>query len=189
MAPMLPPSHESPAGLVIPEPQWYCLRSQPKHEHIAAAHLRQSPGLEVFCPRVRIQRKTQRGLKWFVEAMFPNYLFARFDLTENQTLVRYSPGISGIVRFGQHIEPVPAESIRELTEFLGGEDIKTLSFEIAEGDEVAIVSGPLTGQQGVVTKLLPARERVRVLLEFLGNTREIELGLLAVFRQAVKTHT
>ncbi len=189
MTPMLPPDRENPAGPDTPEPQWYCLRSQPKHEHIAAAHLRQSPGIEVFCPRVRIQRKTQRGLKWFVEAMFPNYLFARFDLTENQTMVRYSPGISGIVRFGQHIAPVPAEAIRDLNEFLGGEDIKTLSFELAEGDEVAIVDGPLAGQEGIITKLLPARERVRVLLEFLGNTREIELGLLAVFRQAVKTRT
>ena len=35
-------------------PQWYCLRSQPKHEHIAAAQLRRSMGIEVFCPRVRI---------------------------------------------------------------------------------------------------------------------------------------
>jgi len=184
MVAMLSSHPENPA---LPEPdgpQWYCLRSQPKHEHIAAARLRQTPGIEVFCPRVRIQRKTQRGLKWFVEAMFPNYLFARFDLKESQTMVRYSHGVSSIVHFGQRITPVPAASIEALAEFLGGEDIKTLSFALAEGDEVAIVSGPLTGQEGVVTKLLPARERVRVLLEFLGNTREIELGLLAVFRQA-----
>jgi transcriptional antiterminator RfaH len=184
MSAMLSPSPENPALSDAGGPQWYCLRSQPKHEHIAAARLRLSPGVEVFCPRVRIQRRTQRGLKWFVEAMFPNYLFARFDLTESQTMVRYSHGVSGIVHFGRHIAPVPAASIEELSEFLGGEGIKTLSFPIAEGDEVAIVSGPLAGQEGVVTRLLPARERVRVLLEFLGNTREIELGLLAVFRQA-----
>jgi len=165
-------------------PQWYCLRSQPKHEHIAAAHLRREAGLEVFCPRVRLQRRTQRGLKWFVEAMFPNYLFARFDLTTSKSLVRYSPGVSGLVHFGEQILPVPAAAIEELASFLGGDDIRTLEFPLVEGDEVAIVSGPLTGQEGVVTKLLPARERVRVLLEFLGNTHEIELGLLAVFRSA-----
>ena len=178
---MLSPTSED---ALATEPHWYCLRSQPKHEHIAAAHLRQTPGIEVFCPRVRIQRRTQRGLKWFVEAMFPNYLFARFALREHQTMVRYSPGVSGIVHFGQHIAPVRAEAIEELNDFLGGESIKTLSFALAEGDEVAVVAGPLAGQEGVITKLLPARERVRVLLEFLGNTREVELSLLAVFRQA-----
>jgi len=99
MAAMPAPTFNNPPE--ITEPLWYCLRSQPKHEHIAAAHLRQTPGIEVFCPRIRIQRKTRRGLKWFVEAMFPNYLFARFDRTQNQTLVRYSPGISGIVHFGE----------------------------------------------------------------------------------------
>ena len=176
--------HHQPA-----DPQWYCLRSRPKHEHIAAAHLRQFSGMDVFCPRVRIQRKTIRGLKWFVEAMFPNYLFARFSLSESQTIVHYSPGISGIVRFGQHISPIPSSSILELREFLGDEGIKTLQFELAEGDGVSIVDGPLTGQDGVITKLLPARDRVRVLLEFLGNTREVELGLLAVFRHTKPTGT
>ena len=189
MVTMLSPSPENPALSEPAGPQWYCLRSQPKHEHIAAARLRQSQGVEVFCPRVRIHRRTVRGLKWFVEAMFPNYLFARFDLTESQTMVRYSPGVSGIVHFGRHIAAVPAGAIEELSRFIGGDDIKTLSFDLAEGDEVTIVSGPLTGQEGVVTKLLPARERVRVLLEFLGNTREIELGLLAVFRQATAVRT
>jgi transcriptional antiterminator RfaH len=163
------------------ELQWYCLRSQPKHEHIAAARLRRELGIEVFCPRVRLQRRTQRGLKWFVEAMFPNYLFARFDLTSNQTRVRYSPGISDLVHFGRQIAPVPAAAIEELAGFIGGEEIRTLECPLAEGADVAVISGPLTGQEGVITKILPARARVRVLLEFLGDPREIELGLMAVF--------
>jgi transcriptional antiterminator RfaH len=166
------------------EPQWFCLRSQPKHEHIAAAHLRRELGIEVFCPRVRLQRRTQRGLKWFVEAMFPNYLFARFDLTSSQTRVRYSPGISDIVHFGRHIAPVAASAIEELAGFLGSEDIRTIEIPLTEGEDVTVVSGPLSGQEGIITKILPARERVRVLLEFLGNAREIELGLLAVFPSA-----
>ena len=38
------------------EARWYCLRTKPKHEHIAAAHVRLCEGVEVYCPRVRIQR-------------------------------------------------------------------------------------------------------------------------------------
>ncbi|HXO97259.1 MAG TPA: transcription termination/antitermination NusG family protein, partial [Chthoniobacterales bacterium] len=59
------------------ESAWYCLRAQPKREHIAAAHLRILQGVTVFCPRIRFQRATQRGLVWVTEAMFPGYLFAR----------------------------------------------------------------------------------------------------------------
>ena len=58
---------------------WFCLRAQPKREHIAAACLRQNSEVEVFCPRVRFRKHTNRGPVWFVESMFPGYLFARFD--------------------------------------------------------------------------------------------------------------
>ena len=59
--------------------QWFCLKAQTKREHIAADHVRQIPGTAVFLPRVRFQRKTVRGLAWFTEALFPGYVFARFN--------------------------------------------------------------------------------------------------------------
>ena len=179
MAEMLSPTDET-----LDMPRWYCLRTQPKHEHIAAAQLRRALGIEVFCPRVRLQKRTRTGLKWFVEALFPNYLFARFPLRENHARVRYSPGVSGIVQFGERFASVPDEAITELTGFIGAEEVKTVAFEIAEGDEVEIVHGPLQGQHGLVTRLHSAQERVRILLEFLGQTREVEVSLLSVFRQA-----
>ena len=177
MTAMLSPTDED-------APRWYCLRTQPKHEHIAAAQLRRALGIEVFCPRVRLQKRTRTGLKWFVEALFPNYLFARFPLRENHARVRYSPGVSGIVQFGDRFAAVSDTAIAELTGFIGADEVKTVAFEIAEGDEVEIVSGPLQGQHGLVTRLHSAQERVRILLEFLGQTREIEVSLLSVFRQA-----
>ena len=176
----------SPTDETTPEdvPRWYCLRTQPKHEHIAAAQLRRALGIEVFCPRVRIQKNTRTGLKWFVEALFPNYLFARFPLRENHGRVRYSPGVSGILQFGERFATVTDEAIAELTGFIGADEVKTVELQLAEGDEVEIVSGPLRGQQGVVTQLRSAHERVRILLEFLGQTREVEVSLVSIFRQA-----
>ena len=165
-------------------PQWYCLRSQPKHEHIAAAQLRRSMGIEVFCPRVRIQKNTRTGLKWFVESLFPNYLFARFPLRAHHVQVRYSPGISGLVRFGDRFATVSDNAIAELLAFIGPDEVRTMAYQLTTGDDVEIVAGPLRGQHGVVTGLHAAKERVRILLEFLGQTREIEVSLTAVFRQA-----
>src|SRR5260221_5470813 len=62
-----------------PTNAWFCLRAQPKREHIAAACLPQTCEVEVFCPRLRFRKLTSRGPVWFIEAMFPGYLFARFD--------------------------------------------------------------------------------------------------------------
>jgi transcriptional antiterminator RfaH len=65
------------------------LRTLPKQEHIAAAQLRhQSSDVEVFLPRVRYRRTTRRGPAWVTEALFLNYLFARFDLVNSLRLVQ-----------------------------------------------------------------------------------------------------
>jgi len=167
-----------------PESKWYCLRSRPKHEHIAAARLRQVEGIEVFCPRVKIQRSTRRGLVWFTEALFPNYLFARFEMERWHGLVRYSQGVSGIVRFGDDVPAIPDRTLADLRTFMENTELKTVAFTIAEGDDVEIVEGPFRGQVGVVTQLLPARERVKVLLEVLGGATAVDLRLTSVFKQA-----
>jgi len=164
--------------------KWYCLRAKPKHEHIAAAHLRLCEGVEVYCPRVKIQRSTRRGLVWFTEALFPNYLFARFEMAHWQSQVRYAQGVSGIVRFGQEYPVVPDRALTDLRSFMHDAELKTVSYVLAEGDSVEIVEGPFRGQSGVVKQLLPARERVKVLLEVLGGTNEVDLRLTAVFKEA-----
>ena len=92
-------SREQPIG------SWFCLRAQPKREHIAGLCLRQFSEVEVFCPRVRIRKQTNRGPVWFVEAMFPGYLFARFDYPTLHRRVRQGPGVSGFVQFGDRLAP------------------------------------------------------------------------------------
>ena len=50
---------------------WFCLKTQPKHEKLAAQLLRAQADLEVFSPLLRFQRVTVSGKKWFEEALFP----------------------------------------------------------------------------------------------------------------------
>jgi transcription antitermination factor NusG len=44
------------------------------------------------------------------------------------------------------------------------------------GAKIKAISGIFKGDEGVVTKLVPARERVRVLFEILGRPTEVEIG-------------
>ena len=81
-------------------PAWFCVRTHPKHEHIAAASLRKDLALETFLPRMRSQRSTARGLVWFTDALFPTYLFARFPLHSSLLAVQYSRGVRAVVHFG-----------------------------------------------------------------------------------------
>ena len=44
------------------------------------------------------------------------------------------------------------------------------------GDKVKVISGLFKGDEGTVTKLVPARERVKVLFEILGRPTEVEIN-------------
>lgn len=168
----------------LEEPLWFCLKVQSKREHIVAAGLRRQLSIPCLAPRLRFRRATKRGAVWFVEAMFPGYLFAELVYATSHRAVEYASGVQHIVRFGEQIATMPASAIAAINANAGEEEIVTIDSEVAVGQAVHIVEGPLHGFEALVTQVLPARERVRVLLEFLGRTVETELSAPRVLSAA-----
>jgi transcriptional antiterminator RfaH len=123
---------------------------------------------------------TQRGPVWFVEAMFPGYLFAKFIYSTQHRAVESSHGIRGIVHFGDRLATLPENIVAALKSRVGAEEIMTLDCSIKVGQPVQIVDGPFQGLEVVVTRLLPAKERIRVLFNFLGRTVEMEVSTAKV---------
>ena len=166
------------------ERAWYCLRAQPKREHIAAASLRALDGVEVVCPRLRYRKVTRRGKIWWVEPLFPGYLLAHFALAEKQRAVSYAAGVSGILRFGESVPTVAACFVEELRAELAREEGKgeviTLQPVAEPGDQVELADGPLRGVTGTVLEVRPAEERVRIFIEFLGQAQPIDVDLYSL---------
>jgi len=117
---------------------------------------------------------------WFVEAMFPGYLFARFVYSTQHRAVESSHGVRGIVRFGQRLATLPENTIIALQSKAGAEEVVTIDSSPKIGQPVQITEGPFQGLEVVVTHLLPAKERVRVLFEFLGRSVEMEVSTAKV---------
>ncbi|MEI9897782.1 MAG: transcription termination/antitermination NusG family protein [Chthoniobacter sp.] len=90
--------------------------------------------MEVYCPRVKIQRSTRRGLVWFTEALFPNYLFARFEREHWQAMGASSPGVSGIVHSATTCPTIPEQALADLRAAMEHTEIMTVPYTIAEGD-------------------------------------------------------
>ena len=160
----------------IETPLWFCLRTQPKHEHVAATALRRQVGIACFSPRLRFRRATRRGAVWFVEAMFPGYLFAEFVYSRQCRQVEYSSGVQGVVRFGDQIATLEENTISNLRQTADEDEVVTFDPDLQIGQPVRIAEGPLQGLEALVTHLLPAKERIRVLLEFLGRSVEAEVS-------------
>ena len=157
------------------EHAWYCLRTQPKHEHIAAASLGKRLGIKTFLPRISLERGTRRGVKRVIEPLFPCYLFVYCELSSQSEAIRYTTGVSGLVHFGTRIPPVPTPVVEELRECFDSEDPLSVADRLRPGAEVVVGEGPFLGARGIVVRLLPARERVQILLEFLGRSTVAEV--------------
>jgi transcriptional antiterminator RfaH len=156
------------------EKAWYCARTKPKHEHIAAANLLKNLQLEVFNPRLKLERATQRGLIKCIEPLFPCYLFVQCS-SKDCNDIRYVSGISTLVHFGQTIPTVPDQVIHDLRECFDAEEPLPVEDCLLPGTEITLAEGTFQGFPATVLRTLPARQRVQVLLEILGRPTVVEV--------------
>lgn len=154
---------------------WYSARTKPKHEHIAAASLRKNLGLEVFSPRLRLEKLTRRGLVSVTEPLFPCYIFVRCVLEEQFNEIQHTVGVNRLVSFGGKIPEVADGVITELRDCFEYDEIIQVDKNLRPGDEVTVAGGAFAGMSAYVLKSLPAKKRVQILLEILGQPTTVEV--------------
>ena len=154
--------------------EWYCLRTQSKREHIAATLLNQKSGIEVFCPRISQIKKTLVGKKRFTEALFPSYIFARFHYESQLRLIMHSQGITQVVSLGAK-RVIPDHVIEDLRVSIPEAVLEAPDLSLEPGTQVDILSGSLKGLDGTVLAQLDGKQRVEVLMDFLGREVKVEV--------------
>src|SRR5205823_1883871 len=93
--------------------------------------------------------------------------------------INSTPGILRLLQLGGEPRPIPAavvEAIRERVEILNAEGGFS-RYKFHPGDPVSLRSGPLRGLQAVFIGPMPAKARVKVLLEFLGRPNEVQVDI------------
>jgi len=158
---------------------WYALRSKPRKEDIVWRQVL-SQGFEVYYPRLRVHPINPRSRK--VVAYFPGYLFVQTDIEQvGVSMFQWMPHTLGLVSFGGEPAAVPDHLVQAIHQrvdqinIAGGEVFDGLK----PGEVVWISDGPFRGYEAIFDARLPGNERVRVLLEFLGNRRKVAVILEA----------
>ena len=108
-----------------------------------------------------------------VEMLFPGYIFVNISF-ENYSALKYTMGIRNIVKFGDHISCISDKEIEAMQMVEKKSKINPVVSQIKIGQEVKIAEGPLTG---IIAKVcsLPSKERVGILLSFLGSVRRVTI--------------
>ena len=166
-------------SVLLESEAWYCARTKPKHEHIAAANLNRQLGLDVFNPRLRVERSTRRGMVRNVEPLFPCYVFVRCSSAAWND-IRYVSGVSSLVHFGSRVAEVPDAVVDALMDCFEAAEPMEVTERLTAGDEVLISEGAFRGFQAIVLRTLPARRRVQILLDILGRPTLVEVDRQSV---------
>jgi len=154
---------------------WFCLRGETRREHIAATNLARRAEVEAFAPRIRVRRENRSGIATITEALFPGYLFARFDYPDQVRRVVSTTGVLGLVTFGGPPSRLADETIAHLRHHSEPAATTPISPVFEAGEWVRIAAGCFRGSEGRVRELEPGCDRVCVLLCLLGHEVEISL--------------
>lgn len=154
---------------------WYCVQALVKKERLAAAAIKDRAGVETFAPLHHFVRPTRVGKKRFVEALFPGYIFVRCDIGQCGRLLLSINGVRDLVRYGDHVPTIDDAFIQSLKAELAQHLDTPAEDEPEAGSTVQVVSGPFASFTAQVLSCDSQRQRVALLLDFLGRELTIEL--------------
>ena len=142
---------------------WYLIRTKAGKERWVRDQLRTILP-EVFLPLLRGKSPRWGRMSTTITALFPCYVFARFDLQLSYFDVKYLPGVRGIVSAGADPLVVPTGIITEIRR-RGTDDIVEIREKpFGSGERVVVVDGPFRGFEAVFDRYLSGPERVAILL-------------------------
>ena len=140
-------------------PFWYVVHTRSRHEKTVRDQL-VTRDVETFLPTVERWSRWKDRRQKVIFPLFPGYCFARFSLVDRLRVLNVA-GVANLVGVGGLPEAVPDSEV-EAIQLLAR---TTLQYDphpfLAEGMDVEVVRGPLTGVRG---KLLRKDRVTRLVL-------------------------
>jgi transcriptional antiterminator NusG len=166
------------------EAKWYVVHTYSGYENKVKVNLEktienrglQDKILEIHVPTEEVieVKNGKRRLKQ--EKIFHGYVMVKMFMDdETWYVVRNTRGVTGFV--GPGSKPIPLTDKEVVS--IGMERIP-LKINIAVGDSVRIVSGPLENFTGTVEEVQPERQKVRVMVSMFGRDTPVDLDFVQV---------
>jgi transcriptional antiterminator NusG len=168
---------------------WFVVHTYSGHENRARHSLLErvkAQGLEdhfgeVLLPTENVVEMRKGQKRTTTKKFYPGYLFVQMVLTDDTWhLVKGTPKVTGFLG-GRHPTPVPNSQIERITtQITEGTAKPRPSVTFEESENVRVTDGPFSGFSGIVEKVLPEKQKVRVLVSIFGRSAPVELDFTQV---------
>ena len=126
---------------------------------------------DFYLPKITIKKINSNFNE---EVLFPGYIFINTSF-ENYSTLKYTMGIKDIIKFGHNISFICSEDIKAMKVAEKTSKIHPVVSQIQIGQDVTIAKGSLKGSIAKICSL-PSKERVGILLSFLGSMRKVTIA-------------
>ncbi|AZB73778.2 transcription termination/antitermination protein NusG [Synechococcus elongatus] len=151
--------------------------------------------LQVEIPETPIVKLKKDGSRQSAEEkVFPGYVLVRMILDDDAwQIVRNTPHVINFVGAEQkrpygrgrgHVKPMPLSPGEVSRIFKRAQEQKpTVKIDLAEGDQILVLSGPFKDFEGTVIEVSPERSKLKALLSIFGRDTPVELEFNQVQKQ------
>ncbi len=148
---------------------WYVVKTKPREESICIEEFTRK-GIPVFCPMTKEYRLRRRRTE--TVPLFPGYIFSRFTYPDPYYDIKWTRGVSKLVKFGVDDPPSVSESVIEFFRSqMNSEGIIDWTSELKPGDSVRFRTGPFKDLMGTILRSDTVQERIVVLMELLYQAK------------------
>ena len=154
--------------------KWYALHVHARKEQLVASQL-QTRNLECFLPTYKSLRKWSDRTKEIQQALFPGYVFCRFDY-ENRQPVVMTTGVTQVVGTGKVAIPIADSEIGALQVAVSSGIPAQPWPYLRTGEYVQINYGHLAGLQGILVNF-KGNHRVVLSVTLLQRSLALEVEL------------
>ena len=161
--------------------QWFAVQSKPRKEGTAKIQLERQ-GYTAYLPMITVRKRKRAAWTASIEPLFPRYLFVQVDINEQSLApVRSTMGVSGLVRFGAIVRPVPDAVVHYLQQAEAAQSslADEQNWPFRAGDAVEVLQGPFAGLAAVFEGAQP-EARAIILIELLGRQNAVKVPMNAL---------
>lgn len=156
---------------------WTPLRTKPRREKKLAEYCRMA-NVDFYLPLVKKATRNKQRTVVFYHPMFPGYVFCNINDEKYKKIVR-SHHILFPIKLDSTDEKKLIEELKAVRIIEKASEDRKLIIkpELAKGTEISVISGPLQGTEGIISKRR-GKTLVTVNIELLGQavSAEVDVG-------------
>jgi len=134
--------------------------------------------LASIVPKRKITERKDGRVKQVLKKIFPGYVLIRTNMNmETYYKLKSIPGVIKILNTGNYFTKIVDEEMFYILRLLDNDGVVDYSKIYIDNSKIIVKAGPLKGMEELILEVDKRKNRVKIILNFIGLPQKIDLGI------------